>query len=208
MSAARFAKVLIFANALVPLVMMIVDAATGSLGANPIEFVTRTTGTMTMLFLVLTLAVTPARVIFKLPWLNKVRRTVGLFSFFWLCLHLLTYLWLDQFFDLGAILGDAIGRPFIAVGLIAFGMMVPLAWTSTNAAVKRMGGEKWRKLHRMTYTVACLGVVHYWLLVKADLTGPITYGAAVALLLGWRLIVFLRQPARLPRPAREPKESP
>jgi sulfoxide reductase heme-binding subunit YedZ len=200
----RFSKALIFVNALVPLAYGIWDAAHGQLGANPIEFITRTTGTLTLVFLLLTLAVTPARKLFGLPWLVKIRRMLGLFTFFYGALHFLTYLWLDQFFAIGAILTDALTRPFVAVGLIAFSLMVPLAWTSTNAAVKRMGGKRWQKLHRYTYHVAILGIIHYWLLVKADKTGPIIFGALAGVLLGWRLWVFLNQKRSEPEPAAPP----
>lgn len=196
----RFTKLVIFANALVPLGYGVWDAIHGQLGANPIEFATRTTGTLTLVFLLLTLAVTPARKLLGLPWLVRTRRMLGLFVFFYGALHFLTYVWFDQMFAVGAILTDALTRPFVAVGLIAFFLMVPLAWTSTDAAVKRLGGKKWQKLHRYTYHVIVLGVVHYWLLVKADKTGPIVFGAIAAALLGWRLWVFLRQRRSEPQP--------
>jgi methionine sulfoxide reductase heme-binding subunit len=208
MDRTRFTKLIIFVNALVPLAYGTWDAAHGQLGANPIEFVTRTTGTLTLVFLLLTLAVTPARKLLALPWLGKTRRMLGLFAFFYGALHFLTYVWLDQFFAVGAILADVLTRPFVLVGMIAFGLMVPLAWTSTNAAVKRMGGKRWQKLHRYTYYVVVLGVVHYWLLVKADKAGPIAFGALAALLLGWRLWAFLRQKQIEPRGADQRPGSP
>jgi sulfoxide reductase heme-binding subunit YedZ len=208
MDKTRFTKLVIFVNAVVPLAYGIWDAIHGQLGANPIEFVTRTTGTLTLVFLMLTLAVTPARKLLGLAWLGKTRRMLGLFAFFYAALHFLTYLWLDQFFALGAILADVLTRPFIAVGLLAFGLMVPLAWTSTNAAVKRLGGKKWQKLHRYSYHVTILGVVHYWLLVKADHTGPIAFAAIGALLLGWRLWVFLRPTANRAKRSEPEREAP
>ncbi len=209
MDRTRFTKVVLFVNALVPLAYGVWDAARGQLGANPIEFVTRTTGTLTLVFLLLTLAVTPARKLFGLPWLVKTRRMLGLFAFFYAALHFLTYVWLDQFFAAGAILTDALTRPFVAVGLIAFFLMAPLAWTSTNAAVKRMGGKRWQKLHRYTYHVMVLGIVHYWLLVKADKTGPVIFGALAGVLLGWRLWVFFKQRRSEPEAAvSPPRESP
>lgn len=192
MDKVRFAKLVIFTNGLVPAVLMAWDAAHDRLGANPIEFITRTTGLMTVICLIATLAVTPLRRLTGAGWLVKVRRMLGLFAFFYGSLHLLTYVWLDQFFDVGAIAQDAVSRLFITVGLIAYALMVPLAWTSTQAAVRRMG-KKWTELHRYTYHVMALAILHYWLAVKADKTGPIAWGIVAAGLLGWRLWVFLRK---------------
>jgi sulfoxide reductase heme-binding subunit YedZ len=183
----RFAKTVVLVNGLLPFLLLVWDAAQDRLGANPIDFVTRTTGTLTLIFLLLSLAVTPARQLFGLPWLGKFRRMLGLYAFFYGLLHFLTYVWLDQFFALSAIATDVLGRPFIAVGLAAFFFLVPLAVTSTDGMIRRLGGKHWAKLHRRVYLVAILGVVHYALLVKADLTKPLVYGLLLALLLGYRV---------------------
>lgn len=181
-------------NGLVPFAILAWDAAHGRLGVNPVEFVTRTTGTLCLTFLMLTLAVTPIRRLTGWGGVMKLRRMLGLFAFFYGGLHLVTYLWFDQFFHLGPILADVVGRPFILIGLLAFGLMVPLAWTSTSAWVKRLGGERWRRLHRRVYAVAALGVLHYLLLVKADLARPLGFATALGVLLGVRLVWALRPP--------------
>lgn len=182
-----FAKWVVLANGLLPLALLVGDALRDKLGANPIDFLTRTTGTLTLVFLLLSVAVTPARRLFALPWLGKFRRTLGLFAFFYGLLHFSTYVWLDQFFTLSAIATDVWTRPFIAVGMLAFFFMVPLAVTSTDSMIRRLGGKRWARLHRRVYLVAILGVVHYALLVKADLTKPVVYACILALLLGARL---------------------
>lgn len=186
--AVSFPGAVLFANALVPLGMMSYDASTGSLGADPINFVTRATGTLTLFFLVLTLAVTPTRRLLGWNALAPHRRTLGLFAFFYGALHFLTYLWFDAFFDVMQLAADVLGRPFITVGLAAFLLMVPLAFTSTSNAIRRMGGARWRRLHRYAYVIAALGVVHYWLLVKADVWKPLLFGIAVGVLLVFRIV--------------------
>ena len=181
-------KATVFVNALVPLVLLGWDAAHDRLGANPIEFVLRTTGTMTLVFLVLTLAVTPARRVFGAPILARLRRMLGLFAFFYGTLHFATYVVLDKFLSLKGIVEDVLGRYFITIGLIAYFGMIALAWTSTDAQVKKLGGPRWRGIHRRIYWIAPLGVLHYWMLVKADITKPVIFAVLVGGLLLVRLV--------------------
>ena len=183
----RFYKGLIAINALIPLALLLIDVYRGRLGANPIEFFLRTTGVLTLVFLLITLAVTPLRKIFKLNALIKYRRMLGLFAFFYGCLHLVTYSIFDKSLGLGAIVGDVGQRPFIAVGMAAFLMMIPLAVTSTNAMVKRLGGKNWARLHRLTYVAAILGVIHFWMIVKSDIFYPLVFGFVLAVLFSIRL---------------------
>jgi sulfoxide reductase heme-binding subunit YedZ len=190
-----FLKAVVFVNALVPLGMLAFDAWRDRLGANPIEFVTRTTGTLTLVFLVLTLAVTPARRFFDAPLVARLRRMLGLFAFFYGTLHFLTYVALDKFFSLKGIVEDALGRYFISVGMIAYFAMIALAWTSTDAQAKKLGGARWRQIHKRIYWIAPLGVLHYWMLVKADIAKPLVFAALTAVLLGVRAIRYLRAPA-------------
>ena len=185
----KFYKLVVFVNALVPLALLGWDWWRGQVGANPLDFVTRTTGTLTLVFLVLTLAVTPLRKLSGVQWLIRFRRMLGLYAFFYGSLHLLTYVWFDKWFDLGAIAQDVVRRQFILVGMFAFTTMLPLAVTSTDRMIKRLGGKRWQKLHRVTYVSAAAGVFHYYLLVKSDTRKPLLFGAAVALLLGFRLFV-------------------
>jgi sulfoxide reductase heme-binding subunit YedZ len=181
-----FTKALLWVLCLVPLARLAWLGYTDGLGANPIEFITRATGDWTLRFLLITLAVTPLRKLTGLHWLLRLRRMLGLFAFFYVSLHFTTYLWLDQFFDLSSIARDIVKRPFITVGFAAFVLLVPLAATSTNAMVRRLGGRRWQALHRTVYAIAIMGVVHYWWLVKKDITEPVLYGAVLALLLGLR----------------------
>ena len=158
-----------------------------NLGANPIEFITRDLGDWILIFLMITLTVTPLRRLTGWNWLIKMRRMLGLFAFFYAALHFVTYIWLDQFFDLRDIVKDVIKRPFITVGFLAFVTLIPLAVTSTNAMVRRLGGKRWQMLHKLVYAIAILGVVHYWWLVKKDIREPLLYAAILAILLGIRL---------------------
>ena len=183
----RFAKLVFLVNGLVPLTLLLWDVYRKQVGANPLEFVTRTTGMLTLVFLLITLAVTPLRRITGLNWLTRFRRTVGLFAFFYGSLHLLTYVFFDRFFHLTTIPGDVVKRPFIAIGMTAFFLMVPLAITSTDKMVKRLGGKRWIQLHRIVYLSGILGVLHYYMLVKSDVRLPLTFGFLLALLLGFRL---------------------
>lgn len=163
------------------------------LGANPIEFITRSTGTWTLVFLLITLSITPIRKLLHWSWLIRLRRMLGLFAFFYGTLHFTTYIWLDQFFDWGGILQDIAKRPFITVGFISFVLMIPLAFTSTNTMVKRLGGKRWQTLHRLIYITAIAAVIHYWWLVKKDVTQPVIYASILVLLLAARLIFALEK---------------
>lgn len=186
-------KSVIFVACLIPLARLVWFAFQGNLSANPIEFITRSLGTWTLVFLLITLSVTPLRKLLNQPWLIKLRRMLGLFAFFYASLHFVTYIWLDQFFDLQAIYKDVIKRPFITVGFASFLLLIPLAVTSTNNMVRRLGGKRWQKLHRLVYLIAIGGVVHYWWLVKKDITQPVIYAAVLAILLGYRIFVYLRK---------------
>jgi sulfoxide reductase heme-binding subunit YedZ len=190
----RFAKLVLFINALVPLALLLWDVYHKRVGANPLEFATRTTGLLTLLFLVTSLAVTPARQITRLNWLIKFRRMLGLFAFFYGSLHLLTYVWFDRYFNLKSIPADVGTRPFIAVGMLAFFLMVPLAITSTDRMIKLLGGKTWRKLHKLVYAGGVAGVIHFWLLVKSDTRLPLTFGFVLLLLLAHRLFVKFYPP--------------
>ena len=190
-------KALVFAACLIPLARLIVLGYLDRLGANPIEFITRSTGTWVLVFLLITLTVTPLRRITGWQWLIKLRRMLGLFAFFYACLHFTTYIWLDQFFDVQEIIKDVIKRPFITIGFASFILLIPLAVTSTNAMVRRLGGKRWQALHRLIYFAAAGGVIHYWWLVKKDLTQPIIYAALLSILLGYRVILYLNKTGRL-----------
>ena len=184
-----FPKFVVFVNALIPLVLLLTDLYRGRVGPNPLEFATRTTGMLTLVFLSLTVAITPLRRIFGANSLVKFRRMLGLFAFFYGTLHLLTYIWFDRVFNLASTVKDVAQRPFILVGMTAFLLMVPLAITSTNKMVKRLGGKRWARLHRVVYVAAVLGVVHFWMLVKSDVRLPLTFAFIILFLLGYRLLV-------------------
>ena len=171
-----------------PLALLLTDVYRKQVGANPLEFVTRTTGILTLVFLLISLAVTPLRRITGLTWLTRFRRMLGLFAFFYGSLHLMTYVAFDRFFHLKTIPGDVAKRPFIAVGMAAFFLMVPLAITSTDKMVKRLGGKRWASLHRIVYMSGVLGVLHYYMLVKSDVRPPLTFAFVLVLLLGFRLL--------------------
>ncbi|MDT5158378.1 MAG: methionine sulfoxide reductase heme-binding subunit [Acidobacteriota bacterium] len=185
----KFYKLVVFVNALVPLALLAWDWRRGQAGANPLDFVTRTTGTLTLVFLVLTLAITPLRKVSGVQWLVRLRRMLGLYAFFYGSLHLLTYVWFDKAFDFSAIAQDVVRRWFILVGMVAFFSMVPLAITSTDKMIKRLGGKRWQKLHRLTYLSAAAAVIHFYLLVKSDIRKPLLFASLVGLLLGYRLFV-------------------
>jgi sulfoxide reductase heme-binding subunit YedZ len=180
-------KAALFALCLLPLLRLGWGAWHDSLGANPIEFVTRSLGTWTLNFLLITLTVTPLRKLTGLVWLTRLRRMLGLFVFFYVLLHLSSYLWFDQFFDWTAIAKDILKRPFITVGMAALTLLVPLAATSSNAMIRRLGGRQWQSLHRSVYVIGMLAVTHYWWMVKLDTTLPALYAALLAILLGVRL---------------------
>jgi sulfoxide reductase heme-binding subunit YedZ len=184
-----FPQFVVFVNSLIPLVLLLTDLYRGRVGPNPLEFATRTTGMLTLVFLSLTVAITPLRRIFGANSLVKFRRMLGLFAFFYGSLHLLTYVWFDRLFNLASTVKDVAQRPFILVGMTAFLLMLPLAITSTNKMVKRLGGKRWARLHRVVYVAAVLGVVHFWMLVKSDVRLPLTFAFIIVFLLGYRLLV-------------------
>jgi sulfoxide reductase heme-binding subunit YedZ len=189
-------KAVIFALSLLPVARLVIGAPLDLLGANPVETIRRSTGTWTLVFVLTTLSVTPFRRITGWHWLARLRRMLGLYAFFYAMLHLISYLWLEQFFDGAAIVRDIVKRPFITIGFAAFAMMVPLAATSTNAMVKRVGGRNWTALHRLVYVLAVCGVIHFWWLVKRDITQPVIYALVLSTLLGYRLIAALKRRRR------------
>ncbi len=189
-------KSVIFLAALLPMARLVLFAFTDRLGANPIEFITRNTGDWTLYFLCFTLAVTPLRRLSKWHWLIKLRRMLGLFAFFYAALHFTTFFWFDHFFDIDEMLRDVAKRPFITVGFTAFLLLLPLAITSTNGMVRRLGGKRWQSLHRLVYVIACLGILHFWWMKagKHDFAQPILYGGIVGLLLLTRVYWNVLQP--------------
>ena len=188
MTDVRFTKLVVFVNALVPLVLLLWDLYRKRVGPNPLDFATKTTGMLTLIFLSLTVAVTPLRRIFGINALIKVRRMLGLFAFAYGSLHLLTYIWFDRQFNLISMVQDVAKRPFILAGMTAFVLMVPLAITSTNRMVKRLGGKRWARLHRLVYFAAIAGVIHFWMLVKSDTRLPLTFAFILFFLIGYRLL--------------------
>ncbi|MDX2032837.1 MAG: protein-methionine-sulfoxide reductase heme-binding subunit MsrQ [Blastocatellia bacterium] len=198
----KFSKALIFINGAVPVSLLAGDALGGRLGANPQEYVLHTTGTLTLVFLLLSLAVTPLRKALGLPWMGLLRRTVGLYAFFYGVLHLLAYTWFDKSFNVGAIVEDTFKRPYIFLGMFGLLIMVPLAVTSTNRMIKRLGGQRWNRLHRLVYVAAIAGVLHYYLLVKADVTKPVAFGIVLAVLFGYRVLNKVRPAWTQRMPAR------
>ena len=181
----RLIKAVLFAAAILPFLRLVLFTLTDRLGANPIEFITRNSGDWTLYFLCITLAVTPLRRVTSWNWLIKLRRMFGLFAFFYVSLHFTTFVWFDHFFDVAEILKDIAKRPFITVGFSAFLLLIPLALTSTNGMVKRLGGKRWQWLHRAIYLIAPLGILHFWWMkaAKHDFSQPILFGAIVAVLL-------------------------
>jgi methionine sulfoxide reductase heme-binding subunit len=188
MTDVRFLKTVVFVNALIPLALLLWDLYHKRVGPNPLQFATTTTGMLTLIFLSLTVAITPLRKIFGINSLVKIRRMLGLFAFFYGALHLLTYIWFDRAFNFASVIPDVVKRPFILAGMTAFLLMVPLAITSTNKMVKRLGGKRWAKLHRLVYLSIIAAVVHFWMLVKSDTSLPLTFGFIVLFLLGYRLL--------------------
>src|SRR6266699_5124480 len=183
----KWTKVAVFLLCLVPRDALIWRAIHNGLGANPVEFIQLTTGRWTLRFLIITLCITPFRKLLSLPDLIRFRRMLGLFAFFYVSLHFLTYLGPDQSFDLAGMWKDVAKRPFITVGFTAFVLLIPLAITSTAGWIRRIGGKRWQMLHRLIYFTAVCGVIHYYWLVKSDVRKPLFYGALVAILLAWRL---------------------
>jgi sulfoxide reductase heme-binding subunit YedZ len=196
------AKPLVFTLAALPFAWLVYGAATGNLGANPAEYLIRATGDWTLRLLCLTLAVTPLRVVAGLPALARFRRMLGLFVYFYVVLHLLSYSWFDMGFDVADIAKDIAKRPFILVGFLGFVLLTPLAATSFNRAVKALGARRWQLLHKLVYLIAGLGVLHFfWMRAgKNDFAEVAVYAAILALLLGWRLVRRIRQKRLQPAP--------
>ena len=186
------AKAVLWALFLAPLLRLACKGLGSGLGANPIEFVTLSTGTWALVFLLASLAVTPLRRLTRQPGLARFRRLVGLFAFFYGSLHFLTYLWLDKFFDFGEMFRDITRRPFITAGFTAYALLIPLAATSTSGSIRRLGGRNWQRLHRVVYLSAIASVIHFWWKVKADTTEPAFYATTLAVLLLARLFFRLR----------------
>jgi methionine sulfoxide reductase heme-binding subunit len=185
----RLLKVGIFLGCLVPLARLGLKGLHGELGANPIEVITHSTGDWTMILLLATLSITPLRMLTRQYWIIGVRRMLGLFAFFYGCLHFTTYIWLDKYFDVHSMLQDIAKRKFITVGFLGFVLLIPLAVTSTAGWIRRLGGKRWLALHRLIYVTAIAGVIHYIWLVKADLRKPLQYAAVLGVLLAYRLVV-------------------
>jgi methionine sulfoxide reductase heme-binding subunit len=185
--------------ALIPVARLAYLGIHQALGANPIEFITHSTGTWTLVMLLITLSVTPMRRLTGWHILGRFRRMLGLYAFFYGCLHLLTYLWLDQFFDWPGIVRDVYKRPFITAGFAGFMLLLALALTSSAAAIRFLGGRRWQLLHRLIYVAAILGVVHFWWLVKKDITQPFIYASVLTLLLAYRLFAAVWQQVRIER---------
>ena len=183
----RALKVMVFLLCLGPLTVLVWKGFHDLLGANPVDVITRTTGHWTLIFLLVTLGVSPARKLLRMPWLIRFRRMLGLFAFFYATLHLMTYVWLDKFFDFPAMLHDIAKRRFITAGMTAWFLLLPLALTSTAGWIRRLGGKRWQNLHRLIYLSAIAGVIHFIWLVKADLRRPLMYGAVLAVLLAYRI---------------------
>ena len=183
----RWSKITIFLACLIPVARLAWRAFHHDLGANPLEVITHATGDWTLRFLLITLAITPLRQLAKQYWLIQHRRMLGLFAFFYGTLHLTTYLWFDKFFDWNEILHDVGKRRFITVGFLAFVLMIPLAVTSTQGMIRRLG-KRWTQLHRLIYVSAIAGVIHYLWLVKADKSLPLIYGGILTVLLGYRIV--------------------
>jgi methionine sulfoxide reductase heme-binding subunit len=187
---ARYFKPVVFLACLAPVASLTWRGFHAELGANPIEAITHGTGDWTLRFLLITLSVTPLRKLTGQYWLINFRRMLGLFAFFYGFLHLMTYVWLDKFFDVHEMLHDIAKRRFITAGMTAFALMIPLALTSTKWAIRKLGGKRWQMLHRLIYASAAAGVIHYIWLVKADLKKPLEYAALLAALLFYRLVVW------------------
>lgn len=197
----KFIKASLFVLALLPFLRLVVFTFLDRLGANPVEFITRNTGDWTLYFICITLAITPLRRLTNWVWTVRLRRMAGLYAFFYAALHFTTFLWFDHAFDLGEMWKDVIKRPFITVGFIAFVLLIPLAATSTNAMIKRLGAKNWQRLHKLVYGIACLGILHFWWMkaAKHNFEQPIIFGSIVAALLLMR--VYWAVTARLKKRA-------
>lgn len=185
-------KAVLFVLCLYPLASLVWLGFAGGLGADPVEFIRRSTGTWTLDFLIITLSVTPLRRATGWHWLLRLRRMFGLYAFFYAAIHVVTYFWLDQLFDLVTIWRDVVKRPLIAAGFLSFVLMIPLAVTSTDRMARRLGGKRWQQLHRAVYLVAVAGVIHFWWLVKLDYTRPLIYSVILGGLLVARIVFRIR----------------
>jgi sulfoxide reductase heme-binding subunit YedZ len=183
----KWTKVLVFILCLVPLGLLVWQGLHNDLTLNPVQYVEHTTGDWVLRFLAMTLAITPLRKMLRLPQLIRFRRMLGLFAFFYVCLHFTTWVWLDRYFDWRQMLDDVTKRPFITVGFAAFVLLIPLALTSTAGWIRRLGGKRWQLLHRLIYAAAILGVIHYYWLVKSDVRKPLEYAFIIGALLLWRI---------------------
>jgi len=190
-------KIILFIVSLIPATWLVYALLTNQLGANPIEAITRETGLWALRFLWLTLLITPLRWLTGWNQLATLRRMLGLYVFFYALLHMLLYLWLDQFFDLNDIIKDIIKRPFITIGFFTFTALLPLVITSNNAMVKRLGGKRWKKLHQLTYFIAIASSVHFYMLVKQDKTEPLFYMALLVILFALRLYKKHQKPTTM-----------
>jgi len=193
-------KLLLFLACLIPLIRLVAAGVTGSFGPDPVADMTQTTGTWALNLLLATLGFTPLRKLTGWHWLIRLRRTVALYAFFYACLHFMTYLVFDQFFDWHAMGKDIAKRPFITAGFAAFVAMVPLAITSTDAMIKRLGGRSWKAMHRLTYLIGAGAVFHYFWLVKRDVTLPSVYALVLIVLLCARLVERPKKPSACFRP--------
>jgi len=186
----------LFIAALIPLARLIWLGINDALTANPVEFIERSTGTWTLVILLITLSMTPIRLLTGITWQLQLRRMMGLFMFFYVCLHFVTYIWLDHWFAWMDIAKDIAKHPYVLVGFSAFMLAVPLAITSNNAMMRRLR-ERWKKLHQLVYLIAILGVLHFWWLVKKDIREPLFYAVILALLLGVRLYYYLKKKQKI-----------
>ncbi len=202
----RFAKLLVLVNGAVPLALLIWDQSHNKLGVNPQNFLILTTGMMALIFLILTMAVTPLRKIPSLNWLIQLRRMLGLYAFFYACLHFLCFFSLDRAFSVSSTAHEILKRKYLWFGITALLVMVPLAVTSTNAMIKRLGGKRWRALHRLAHVAAVAGMIHYYMQVKADTRQPLAFAVVLTALLGFRVVESWRQ-RKPPAPA-PPKPKP
>jgi sulfoxide reductase heme-binding subunit YedZ len=182
-------KAAIFIASLIPLVRMVYLSVVGAL-PDPLAFITHSSGDWALYFLVITLTVTPLRRLLKWNWLVRLRRMVGLYAFFYAFIHFTAFLWFDHWFDVAAMWKDVLKRPFITVGFIAFVLLIPLAVTSNNAMIRKLGGKTWQRIHRLIYVIAPLGIVHYWWLksAKNNIGQPLIFGVIVAVLLAVRVV--------------------
>src|ERR1017187_3014092 len=204
----RWSKVLVFLLCLAPFFRLAWRVWNQDVTANPTEFIQHFTADWAIRLIVATLGVTPLRKLVGVPDLIRFRRMIGLFAFFYACLHFLTYLWLDKLFDFPAMLKDVGRRPFITAGFAAFACLVPLALTSTAGWIRRLGGKRWQRLHSLVYITAMAAVVHYYWLVKSDIRQPMLYGTLVALLLCWRVVSRAIRDTAVPRAQGRGKPSP